>query len=375
MKHFLIAPNAFKHSLSAPEAAKAIEKGLLNSKLSCQTTKFPIGDGGNGTCQLLHEHLKGKWVDQTVTGPLGELTKAGFSLINNDKTAVIEMADAAGIHLIKTGDRNPLETTSKGVGELIKAALDYDVKTIVLGLGGSATVDGGCGILHALGVRFLAEDGNELEPVPRALAHLESIDDSPIDKRLENMNITILCDVKNNLLGQNGAARVFGPQKGASSENVTFLEKVLRKFAAKIRDQQQIDIAALTSGGAAGGAAAGLKAFTRANLVNGITEFLRLTNFEASLKNTDYLITGEGSLDEQTLSGKGPYGVAQMAKSNHIPCVGMAGQVPLNPSSALKDLFPVLWPINPNLSEQNALSSTATNLERTAEFLGNSMAI
>lgn len=376
MQHIIISPNAFKHSLTADEAAQAISTGLKNSKLKCKTTLFPIGDGGDGTCRLIHEKLRGQLKHVNVSDPLGRKIKTSYSLINKGKTAVIEMADASGIHLLKPEERNPLKATSIGTGELLLHALDQGVRQFIIGMGGSATVDGGCGILYALGVKFLDRKKNELKPIPNELKHMEYVDISGLDERLKYCEIKILCDVDNFLLGDQGAAAIFGPQKGASEKDVKTLDQFLQKFNAIVKGNIDKDMATLVSGGTAGGAAASMHAFANAELVNGINYFLKITHFENEIKKADWLITGEGSLDEQTLSGKGPYGVAILAKKQHIRTIAFAGKIPLNPSKELLDLFPILVPINNEaVSLENALKNTRKNLQRTAEMIGNIIAL
>lgn len=376
MKHLLLAPNAFKHSLSAEEAAKALERGFQKSKLNCTTTLFPIADGGNGTGKLIHQHLKGKWIHQEVTDPIGRPHHASFSLIHHGRTAVIEMAEASGIHLLAEKDRNPLLTSSTGTGQLIKAALDQNVKTILLGMGGSATVDGGAGMLASLGVEFLDQNQQKLKPIPKELSHTHTINFQNIDPRLKETELLILCDVQNPLLGENGAARVFGPQKGATPEAVDFLEKFLIHFAQQIKLATGKDIGTIASGGTAGGAAAGLYAFADAKLVNGIDYFLKITKFCDFLKKSDLVITGEGSIDEQTLLGKGPYGVARLAQQHQLPCIAFSGRIPKNPSKELKVLFDDLIPITPEgIPLQKALKATSENLEKAALKFGNALAI
>ena len=376
MQHIIISPNAFKHSLTADEAAQAISTGLKNSKLKCKTTLFPIGDGGDGTCRLIHEKLRGQLKHVNVSDPLGRKIKTSYSLINKGKTAVIEMADASGIHLLKSEERNPLKATSIGTGELLLHALDQGVRQFIIGMGGSATVDGGCGILYALGVKFLDRKKNELKPIPNELKHMEYVDISGLDERLKYCEIKILCDVDNFLLGDQGAAAIFGPQKGASEKDVKTLDQFLQKFNAIVKGNIDKDMATLVSGGTAGGAAASMHAFANAELVNGINYFLKITHFENEIKKADWLITGEGSLDEQTLSGKGPYGVAILAKKQHIRTIAFAGKIPLKPSKELLDLFPILVPINNEaVSLENALKNTRKNLQRTAEMIGNIIAL
>ncbi|MBD1433315.1 glycerate kinase [Sphingobacterium sp. DN00404] len=376
MLHLLIAPNAFKHSLDARQVAEALHEGFSQSSLDCRITIFPIGDGGDGTCKLLHEKLAGKLVKITVTGPLGTRVEASYSLVDGGKTAIIEMADASGIRLVKTDERNPLYANSKGTGELILHALDHHkVDQIILGMGGSATVDGGCGMLHALGVRFLDKKGQELDPIPEQLRYLKRIDTSGLNKRILDSDIKILCDVENCLLGEEGAAHVFGPQKGASLEQVKILDNFLHRLSDIVLQTTGKNMANIVSGGTAGGAAAGMYALANAQLVSGIAYFLQKTGFEEVIKMADWLITGEGSLDEQTLLGKAPAGVALFAKQYGIPSVGIAGSVPLEPSSALLDMFDVLLPISHQaMPLAEALANTEQNLRRTAEAFGNILA-
>ncbi|SEL97242.1 glycerate kinase [Parapedobacter koreensis] len=373
--HILIAPNAFKHALDAHDAAISIRNGLLASKLSCTCECFPVGDGGNGTCKLIIEKCKGETFIATVKNPLGESVEAPIGLIENRTIAVIEMADASGLHLLHHSALAPLRANSYGTGQLIKAALDKGVKEIILGMGGSATNDGGSGILAALGVRFLDKEGDEIDELPIGLERLHAIDTSGLDKRLASCTINILCDVANPLLGQDGATRVFGPQKGVSAAELTQLEAILTHYAAIIERKTGRDIAAVTSGGVAGGASAGLYGILDAQLVNGIDYFLKLTQFRESLKKSNLVITGEGSLDAQTLYGKGPYGIALQAKQLAIPVIGLAGVVPNNQAKELEDYFDMMLALgNGPMSLEEALQTTAQNLERVARQIGNFIA-
>src|SRR5690606_36339160 len=206
--HILIAPNAYKHSLGASEAALAIQQGLMESELNCSSECFPIGDGGDGTVELLNSACAGTWVRTSVHDPLGRVLAAPFGLIDNGETALIEMANASGIRLLRSDELKPIKANSFGTGEQIKIALDWGVKRIIIGMGGSATVDGGCGMIQALGVRFLDADGKELSMIPGDLSHLETIDYSRFDERFTNCEVIVLCDFDNPLLGAEGAARV-----------------------------------------------------------------------------------------------------------------------------------------------------------------------
>lgn len=373
--HILIAPNAFKNSLDATDVANAIQQGLKLSKLKCTTTCFPIADGGDGTGSLIIKSCEGKIIEKEVHNPLGRKIKSSFGLIENGKTAVIEMADASGLRLLKKDELNPMHTSSFGTGELIKFALDDGVNKIILAMGGSATVDGGCGILNALGISFLDDAGKQLPATPGSLMNMTKIDSSVLDKRILNCEVVILCDVDNKLLGAKGSAQVFGPQKGATPEMVQLLDNFLEKFAKLSTAQCGIDMSAIKHGGAAGGAAAGLHTWLNAKLVNGIEYFLSLTNFDKALKGTNLVITGEGSIDEQTLQGKGPYGVARKAKNQNIPVIGIAGKVLLERNEKLQEYFDVLISINNELADiATAISNTEKNLIRTATTIGNLIA-
>ena len=374
--NILIAPNAFKHSLTAAETALAIREGFMQSQLDCNCECFPIGDGGDGTGELIIKKCDGQIVNTKAHDALGREISAPFGIIHEGKTAVIEMADASGIRLLKREELNPLIATSFGTGEQVKAALDKGVKKIIVGMGGSATVDGGSGILKALGIRFLNKYKEELTRLPESLTELDSIDVSQIDKRILNCEVIVLCDVDNLLLGAKGAAAMFGPQKGASADDVKKLDAALGKLAQVAFEQTGRDMAEIKYGGTAGGAAAGLYALLNAQLVNGIEYFLELTNFEASLKKADLVVTGEGSIDEQTLQGKGPFGVAYRAKLNGLPVIGLAGKVPVEPDENLQKFFDVLLAIGHQPCDLSvALAATANNLKRIAFQLGNLLAI
>src|SRR5690606_9605666 len=376
MKRIIVAPNAFKHALDAQAAAKAIGAGLRDSRLDCSVALFPIGDGGEGTCRLIHEKLNGELVQRTVSDPIGRPIAGSYSLVENGKTAVIEMADASGIRLLTTDERTPMTATSYGTGELILDALDQRVSRIVLGMGGSATVDGGCGILNALGLRFLDDAGSVLQPIPEDLKRLHRIDTTGLDQRIASCRITVLCDVDNKLLGAEGAANIFGPQKGANAQQVIELEGILSHISRLALQETGKDMAGVRLGGAAGGAAAAVYACLGAELVPGIEHFLQLTDFDEALRDADCLVTGEGSLDEQTLAGKGSQGVAVRAKQSGIPIIGLAGQIPLRPSDALNELFDVLIPISHQaMSLDQALNDTYDNLYRSANMLGNMLHI
>jgi glycerate kinase len=373
--HILIAPNAFKNSLDATAAAAAIEKGLQQSELDCTTECFPVGDGGDGTGTLITQKCKGSFITETVHDSSGKMINASMGLIDDGKTAVIEMAAASGLHLLNADELDPLHASSFGTGELIIKALDLGVTKIFVCVGGSATVDGGCGILQALGVRFLDSNGNLLMSMPESLTELASIDMSDLDTRITACECIILCDVANTLLGEKGAAKIFGPQKGASPEQVQQLDASLTQFNKIVLQTIGVDMAPVKHGGAAGGVAAGLYALLNARLVNGIDHFLTVTGFDNALQKTAIVITGEGGIDLQTLEGKGPYGVAMRAKEKNIPVIALAGKVPAQPHQQLDACFDLLLSINDNSSDIiTAMAATADNLTRSGKQLGNLLA-
>lgn len=370
--HILIAPNAFKNSLNAQDVAGAIRKGLKQSNLKCSSECFPIGDGGDGTARLIIDKFKGEWHEFEILDPLGRIIKSSFGLIDNAKTAVIEMADASGIRLLKEDELSPLNVSSFGTGQLIRHALDLRVNKIIIGLGGSATVDGGIGILSALGVRFLNSKGGLIPALPKNLPDLHQIDISEMDQRILKCEITVLCDVDNLLLGEMGAAAIFGPQKGANAADIILLEKALSNLSEQAYKSTGRKMNEVKHGGAAGGIASALYAFFNANLVAGADHFLELTEFNKSLAEADLLITAEGSLDEQTLQGKGPFAVAKCARQLNIPVIGLAGKVPLIHSPEMKKYFDVLMAIGHQPSDlDSAMKFTVDNLIRTAKAIGN----
>jgi glycerate kinase len=374
--NILIAPNAFKNSLSADAAALAIKEGFEQSELDCDCTCFPVGDGGDGTAELIINALDGLKIETKVHDALGRDITTSMGFIDDGKTAVIEMANASGIRLLNYNELNPLRATSFGTGEQIKAALDKRVNKIIIGMGGSATVDAGIGILTALGIRFLNSYGNDLEGLPESLVNLTAIDISGLDKRVLACEVIVLCDVDNYLLGNLGAATVFGPQKGASADAVLKLEKALEQLSFITMRETGKNISSIKHGGTAGGAAAGLYAFLNAKLVNGIDYFLDLTGFDKALDTANLVITGEGSIDEQTLQGKGPFGVAYRAKRKHLPVIGLAGMVPLDNNPHLQKYFDVLLAIGHQpLDLTAALHNTFDNLKRTSRQIANILAL
>jgi glycerate kinase len=372
--HFLIAPNAFKNALDATSAAKAIERGIKRSYPEARCTLIPVGDGGDGTGELIVAAKHGKILKAETIDPRGRKIMSSYGLIDGGKTAVIEMAKASGLDLITTEERDPLTATSYGTGVMILHALDEGVNKIIIGMGGSATVDGGIGILQALGIRFIKKDGKEVINAGE-LSQVEYINPVDLDPRVLRTEIIVLCDVQNSLLGDQGAAAVFGPQKGATPEAVKLLEKGLTKLNEVVKSATKKDMAAIPGSGTAGGAAAGLYAMIEAKLVNGIDYVLEINNFNDALKKADRVITGEGSLDDQTLQGKAPFGVAKRAKEHRVKVIGVAGKID-DPSSKLSEYFDELICINIEHEPLAVmLKNTAFNLERVGTEIGKRFAI
>ncbi|MBS1668221.1 MAG: glycerate kinase [Bacteroidetes bacterium] len=376
MNQILIAPNAFKNSLDAALVAEAIKEGLTQSKLSCRCICLPVGDGGDGTASLLAKQLNAVRIESLVRNPIGKKIKACLWLIEKDQTAIIELADASGLRLLTPAEYSPLHANTCGTGDLIKLALDKGAKKIIIGIGGSATIDVGAGIMQALGIRFFDDAGNELQPSPSSFIHLNRIDLTGMDKRINQSELVVLCDVKNRLLGKEGAAVVFGPQKGAKATDVDLLDNALLKLSELVFKQTGKDMSTIEHGGAAGGVAAGLSAVMHARLVNGIEYFLDHTGFDALLENTDMVITGEGSIDQQTLQGKAPFGVAKRAKAKKIPVLGIAGHIPLQTDSELEAYFDALISISHKpMDVLSAMHHTRENVVRTARMLGNLLSL
>ncbi|MFL6561248.1 MAG: glycerate kinase [Bacillus sp. (in: firmicutes)] len=324
---FVLAPDSFKESMTAKKAALAMEKGVKAVFPDAECVIVPMADGGEGTVESLVSMSNGEIIKTEVIGPLGEKVIAEYGLLGEGQTAIIEMASASGLELIKPIDRNPLLTTTYGTGQLIAHALDKGVRRFLIGIGGSATNDGGAGMLQALGVSFKDQNGNELPYGGGALNRLHSIDVSGLDERIKTVHIDVACDVTNPLIGESGASAIFGPQKGATPEMVSILDQNLSHFAEVIKKQLGNDIAHIDGAGAAGGLGAGLLAFLNAQLKKGIDLVIEYTGLEEKVKGADYVFTGEGSIDGQTLFGKTPYGVAAIAAKYSVPVIAFAGRI------------------------------------------------
>jgi glycerate kinase len=321
----VIAFDSFKGSLTASQACQITSDSLAHFIPGVKLCIKPMADGGEGTAQAMLQAPDGQWLPRTVTGPLPEMRiDAGFAWFEKDKTALIEMASASGIQLLRPEQYNPMKTTTYGTGELIKTALEYNPSRILLAVGGSATVDGGIGAAAALGFRFIGHDGKQVSLNGRGLGQIAKIIPPAEQKTLE---VEVLCDVTNPLLGAEGAARIYGPQKGATEEMVEQLEQGLENLARIVSRDLKIEIANVPGAGASGGLSAGAICFMNAKLVSGAKTVIDFCNLEEELADADWLITGEGCFDHQSLYGKVVAAVAESANRYNTPVIVIAGQV------------------------------------------------
>lgn len=322
-----IAVDSFKGSLSSREVADAFEQGLRIHLPDCEVVKVTIADGGEGTMEALVETLKGEFVEVEACDPLHRHIKARYGTIDNGSTAIIDIATASGLPLLKEEERNPLYTSTYGTGELIADALQRGCRKFFIGLGGSATNDAGVGMFRALGFRFLDHSGKELIGGGEILEHIADIDDSAIVPELFDSTFIAACDVQNRLFGEFGAAYTFAPQKGADKEAVEQLDSGLRNFARVVAGYNGSMIALIEGGGAAGGVGGGVVALLNARLVRGIDMVLNAMHFDKIIEGCDLVVTGEGCIDNQTIMGKAPSGVLRIAQSKNIPTIAIGGGV------------------------------------------------
>jgi len=320
----VVAPDSFKGSLTAIEVSDAIEKGIGEVFPEAEIIKIPMADGGEGTVQCLVSATRGKILREKVIGPLGDEVWASYGILGDKKTTVIEMAAASGLTLVPEGRRNPLITTTYGTGQLIKAALDQGCRKMIIGIGGSATNDGGAGMLQALGVKLLNREGKEIGFGGGELKKINRVDISCLDNCLSNTRVLVASDVNNPLCGPKGASRIYGPQKGATPEVIKELDESLAHFAELIKRDLNKDIKDIPGAGAAGGLGASLMAFLNAELRPGIEIIIEVVKLEQAIKDADLVITGEGKIDSQTIYGKAPIGVAKIAKKYNIPVIAVA---------------------------------------------------
>jgi len=369
-KDFVIAlaPDSFKESMTAKEVCEAMERGIkkANSNISC--IHVPMADGGEGTMQSLVDATNGKVYSLKVVGPLGNEVEAEYGILGDGEIGILEMASASGIQLVHPEKRNPLLTTTYGTGQLIKACLDHGVKKLLIGIGGSATNDGGAGVIQALGGKLLDKQGNELAFGGGELGKLSTINLSDFDTRLKDVFVEVACDVSNPLCGERGASNVYGPQKGATKEMIAVLDDNLRHYADIIKKQFVKDVLHVPGAGAAGGLGAGLMAFLNGNLKKGIEMVIEYAGLEEKVKDADMVWTGEGSIDFQTQYGKTPLGVATVAKKYNKPVIALAGRVGDGIEVLYEDGIDSIFGITKGATSlEEALAKGQENIEKTSE--------
>lgn len=370
MRPVVVAPAAFKGALSASAAARAIGAGLRLAVPGLETRLVPVADGGEGTTDALVAAAGGRVRGFTVSGPLGEPVEAALGLLPGG-TAVVELAQASGWERVPSERRDPERTSTRGTGELIRAALDLGATRVIVGLGGSATNDGGLGLARALGVRALDAEGRELEGRGADLVRVARLDLSGRDPRLAGVDLAVACDVTNPFHGPEGAAYVFGPQKGADPDAVRRLDAGLARLAAVVRDTTGVDLQAIPGAGAAGGAAGGLAALLGARLVPGAPLVLDAVGFTGRLEGAALCVTGEGRLDEQSLRGKAPAAVAEACRDAGVPCVAVCGAVALLPGLVRRMGLAAALPVTREArSLEEALAATETDLAAMGAALG-----
>lgn len=322
----VIAPDSYKGSLTAMEVANCIEEGIKRYNKNIEVVKVPMADGGEGTVQALVDATGGRIINLKVCDPLLREVDSFYGILGDDNTAIIEMAAASGINLLNGNELNPLITSTYGTGQIINDAIERGCKNIIVGIGGSGTNDGGAGMLRALGIRFLNEEGRDIPEGGAALKELHSIDKKNFNKRISKCNIKVACDVDNPLCGLNGASHVFGPQKGASNEDIKLLDEALNQYSKIIKKEFNIDVLNIPGSGAAGGSGAAFLAIG-SKLERGIDIVINETKLQTIIESADIVFTGEGRIDFQTKFGKAPYGVAKEAKKNGLPVIAICGEI------------------------------------------------
>ena len=360
---FVIAPDKFKGSLTGFEFCHAVEEGLRMVLENPEIIAMPLADGGDGTIEVVKHYINGEKITIMVNDPLFRPVQASYLYAEENQIAYIEMAEASGLKLLSEAERNCMHASTFGTGELIADALKKGAKEIILGIGGSATNDGGMGMANALGFRFLNEDGEDLKPVGRNLIALRKIDASEIHPGLSDVVIKVACDVSNPLYGDEGAAKIYAAQKGASVAEIESLDYGLRNYAKVILEEYDIDLQEIKGSGAAGGIGGGAIVFLKGSLTSGIDLIKELANFDNVIVGADWIITGEGQLDEQTLSGKTIDGVVTSASQKNIPVAALCGSVSI--SEKQQEIFGLTYvtSIVRGISNlQEAMSSSYTNL-------------
>lgn len=373
----VLAPDSFKESLTAKQVCHALEAGLRQSLPDARFLHVPMADGGEGTVQSLVDATGGELRTTTVDGPLGDPVEATWGVLGDGTTAVIEMAEASGLGLVPRERRDPRRASTRGTGQLVLAALDAGLTHIVLGIGGSATNDGGAGLAQAVGARLLDDSGQDLPPGGAALARLSSIDASGLDPRLADLTVEVACDVTNPLCGPDGASAVYGPQKGADEQCVAELDEALAHFARVIRGDLGRDVAEVPGAGAAGGLGAGLLAFLpHCTLRPGIDIVVDHSHLSEKVSGADLVVTGEGRMDSQTRFGKTPKGVADVAAAAGVPVVAVTGALGDGADVLYDEGFAAILPVLSRLAPlDEVLADGAENITRTARNLGALLAL
>jgi glycerate kinase len=367
---FLVSPDKFKGSLSAIEVCKAIEKGLYGHKDDIKTVLLPLADGGEGSLSILKNYITAKRIIVDVRDPIGKAIKASYLL--DGKNAYIELALASGLTLLDKAKRNPMYTTTHGTGELILDAINRGAKDVFLFVGGSSTNDAGTGILNALGYRFMDQSGTELYPAGENLIKICAIENNNLKYNPASVSFYVLSDVKNKLTGLNGAAYIYAKQKGASRSEIEILDDGLRNFSKIVKRETGLDISNVKGGGAAGGVAAGMYGLAGAEIKSGIDFFIDITEFRKYLEKTDYVVSGEGKLDKQSLQGKVISKIAQLAKEHNKPLVLFVGKNEL-PELDLGKLNPFYIDdiISHSIDINDAMKNSKNHLENMVKiFLG-----
>lgn len=369
-KKIVLAVDSFKGSATSLEIESFIEAGIKSVLPDACIVKVPIADGGEGTVQSLVTARNGVYKTVVVQGPLGQPVEAVYGMLDAE-TAVMEMAAASGITLVSEEEKNPFIASTFGTGEMILDAIQNGAKHIYIGIGGSATNDGGIGMARALGVRFLDEEGKDLPSTVSALEFLDGIDVSKINPKIKNVDINILSDVDNPLCGEKGASAVYGPQKGASAEDVLVLDTLLAKYAEVIAKELQIEVKDLAGAGAAGGLGAGLMVFAGAKMASGIEAILELVKLEKHLADADLVVTGEGRMDEQSAFGKAPVGIAKLARQNKVPVMAVVGSAARELDQIYAaGLFMVMDLVNEPMSLKTAITDVGVLAERAGKSIG-----
>ncbi len=372
----LIAPDSFKHSLSAKKAAASLAEGFQRVFPDAEIMQVPVADGGEGTLQALVDATGGRIETVQVHDPLMRTVTSRYGILGDGRTAVIEMAAASGLELLDDDELDPLAATTFGTGELMHFALDEGCSAMIIGIGGSATNDGGTGMARALGARFLDANGREIEHGGGGLNELAEIDLSGLDKRLKECDITLAADVSNPLTGDDGAARVYGPQKGADNEEVEIIEANLVRLAELIRKQLAKDIEHQPGAGAAGGLGAGLMAFAGAHLHHGFDVVKEIVKLEEKIRQADLVVTGEGKIDRQTQFGKTPQGVTDLAVKHDKPVIAFAGFLGPEHHELYSKGFGAIFPITDKpMTLKEALQNADALLADAAERVGRAIRI